>query len=456
MFFKLSLILYGCFIILQLKSLRMISADNDDGADDEASAKSNETDATTDATNDATTFPNVPETKAECKTFQDDINISLKNDECGDKLLQILFNGSAFASFEFIEYSNDNIVYELLNSSHELPNFTEIQKLSLKDIKFSNDNKLYIVHTYSKLKEIEISKCYLEEVRFKKSLESLESINLSDNSLTENRVIFFARLSKVTTLNLNNNYFRVLSWKTFAKLKSLEKLSLAGNQIIFISQPHGALTLPKMLNSIDLSDNFIKLIIPQLKGPNLKVNLTNNPLDCSYYTEKDNNLRNIEMDQCDLNEPKDKHRNGKAITSPEQTATSSPLKSNKNIYVPLLKKLEKLITEEHFYYSISFFTAYTIALICLSLFAFCIINKCCNCNCKSKQKVNEKKPNNVNITMNDDNKYPEEIYYSAPPEDYYECTPEPSRKDHHMELYAAVHKNKNHSEVNEIVEVKLS
>lgn len=462
MFVKRSLILYGCLIIFQLKSLWMISADDDAEVGPAAGTDPDRNESDEEAATDSvptieSSTPVILRNECAIGDYIKNQTIILKNDECGEKLLPILFNDSAIASLECVEYSNDDFVHKLLNSSNELPNFIEIQKLSLRDIKFSNDNKLYVTHAYSKMREIEVSKCYLEEVQFQKSLELLETINLSDNYLTEKSVIFFARLSNVTTLNLNDNYFSVLSWKSFTKLVSLKKLLLAGNLIISISHPHGTFTLPKELNFIDLSDNYIKQIIPQLNDTSLEVNLTNNALDCSYFSGKNNNLRNIGAGQSDAIEPRVENRTGRSKQYLKTTTTPSPRNSIQNgINVTQLEKLEKLIEKEHFYYSISFLTAYSIALIGLTAFAICIIDKCCNCNCKSngQKNVKEEKLNNLNLTINDDNKYPEEIYYAAPPEDYYECTPEPSRKDHQMELYAVVHKNKNHSDVNQIVQAK--
>lgn len=131
----------------------------------------------------------------------------------------------------------------------ELP---ELVELSLS----GNENAKHIetVGTLSKMQDLGIQYCGIEDIRFLSGLTELRGVNLNGNSITD--ITPLAGLNKLERLGLAEN--RVNDISVIGNLSNLFDLALDDNEIQDISV---LMKLPK-LNQVGLSDNQIEDLTP--------------------------------------------------------------------------------------------------------------------------------------------------------------------------------------------------
>ncbi|XVF29494.1 hypothetical protein REPUB_Repub15cG0125700 [Reevesia pubescens] len=227
------------------------------------------------------------------------------------------FNDSTLSSLTKISSLKSlNLAGNYLTGSNHPEGFGKLSKLrhlEMLDLSYNyfNDSTLSSLTKISSLKSLNLAGNYLtgsnhpeDHFKWLSRLSDLETLDLSDNNLTNNFLLHLGGLSSLRTLILSENKLKgmVHIQEYFYNLTNLKKLDLSYNQIESLGRStHGNGRQQRLisLEEINLSDNLFNnsvLAHLDLSGlPNLKsLNIGQNQLNGSIDIKELNVLSNVE------------------------------------------------------------------------------------------------------------------------------------------------------------------
>lgn len=184
---------------------------------------------------------------------------------------------------------NTNLKSLDLRVSKMSANFLEnlpksIHSITLRNVYIENQTVVMPTQSYSFLEDFKVSDMNLTHLQLDES-SALEYLDASHNILNDQSFVF-GKQSQLKNINLSYNELTDLNCINYLLMPRLEHIDISYNRIQFVNL-HSP--FPKSLSEINLKYNLLNKLdvnMKQLHSLKYKIDINNNPWDCSYLNKK--------------------------------------------------------------------------------------------------------------------------------------------------------------------------
>lgn len=168
------------------------------------------------------------------------------------------------------------------NFLENLPN--SIQSITLRNVYIENQKVVMPTQSYSFLEDFKVSEMNLTQLKLDES-SVLKYLDASHNILNDQSFVF-GKQHQLMEINLSFNELTDLNCIDYLLMPKLKQIEISHNRIQFVYLHN---PFPESLSEINLKYNLLNRLdvnVKQLHSLKYKLDISNNPWDCSYLNKR--------------------------------------------------------------------------------------------------------------------------------------------------------------------------